>query len=210
MILDRYGRPLSATDNATALRKASRTPRFRNTRTGTGTNHDNELAAEFVATMSGREDAETLFRMSWAARKLTTIIVDDMFFRWRRWIGDDEKANEAMEQAEQELKLRTRLPSAMIAGSPAIMVSVGASSMTCSAHAVMKGQRLKISIVPNISEQIKQATAEVTATETDDGSATCADCYDAIHPFEDRWGYDGRVLCTDCYAHVIEADVRFL
>lgn len=113
MIVDKYGRPYSATDSEDSL---TRTARFHNPRSGAGTKHDKNLGARFIAQMIGREEAETIYRMSWAARKLINTIVEDMFFRWRRWIGDDGSANEAMEDAEQELKLRERLPQALTAG----------------------------------------------------------------------------------------------
>ena len=59
---------------------------------------------------------ETLYRMSWAARKMVRIVVDDMFVRGRRWTGQDEGAIKAMEKAERELKAMPRLADAMIAG----------------------------------------------------------------------------------------------
>ena len=49
--------------------------------------------------------------------KMVDIPVDDMFWRGRRFTGDDEGAIKAFEEAQDELNLLTALPNAMKAGS---------------------------------------------------------------------------------------------
>lgn len=97
-------------------RRRERDPRFYNKRTGAGTESDKALGAVFLSQLMTRDEAENLYRQSWAAKKMVRIIVDDMFHRWRRWVGDDDGANDAMKEAEKELRLRSRLPDALIAG----------------------------------------------------------------------------------------------
>ena len=63
-----------------------------------------------------REEAEQLYAMSWAAQKMVDIPIDDMFWRGRRFTGDDEGAIKAFEDAQDALGLLTALPNAMKAG----------------------------------------------------------------------------------------------
>ena len=111
-LLNQYGSPIRATDAGVVQRSA----RFTNTRTGAGTGVDKSLGADFVDIRIEREFAERLYRMSWAARRLVRLVVDDMMARGRKWTGDDESAIEAMQKAEKELKVMPRLAAAMIAG----------------------------------------------------------------------------------------------
>ena len=113
-ILNQFGNPIRATDaGATPVQ---RNARYANPRTGAGGGADKSLGANFVDIRMEREFAERLYRMSWAARRLVRLVVDDMMARGRRWTGKDEGAIKAMQQAERELKGMPRLADAMIAG----------------------------------------------------------------------------------------------
>ena len=112
-LLNQFGNPIRATDSGNGVQRSAR---FTNTRTGAGTGVDKSLGANFVDIRIEREFAERLYRMSWAARRLVRLVVDDMMARGRRWTGDDESAIEAMQKAERELKVMPRLADAMIAG----------------------------------------------------------------------------------------------
>ena len=116
-LLNQHGHPIRATDaGAPYSGRDPRGPRMVNARSGQGTHVDKSLGADFVDLRLERAYAETLYRMSWAARKMVRIVVDDMFVRGRRWTGQDEGAIKAMQQAERELKAMPRLADAMIAG----------------------------------------------------------------------------------------------
>ena len=116
-LLNQHGHPIRATDaGAPYSGREPRGPRMVNARSGQGTHVDKSLGADFVDLRLERAYAETLYRMSWAARKMVRIVVDDMFVRGRRWTGQDEGAIKAMEKAERELKAMPRLADAMIAG----------------------------------------------------------------------------------------------
>ena len=117
-ILDHTGLPMLAANDAAPARRGqtARPPRMRNMVTGAGGGTDKSLASEFIPVRLTRSEAETLYQMSWAAARLVDCIVDDMFAAGRRWTGEDESANEAMEEAEAELMLWERLPSAIKAG----------------------------------------------------------------------------------------------
>ena len=56
---------------------------------------------------------EILAVQSWAARKFVSIPVNDQFWRWRRFTGDQETAISDMKEAEQRHKLRRQLAKAM-------------------------------------------------------------------------------------------------
>ena len=68
-----------------------------------------------------RNELETVYVESWAARKYIDIPVDDMMIRWREWEAGDsanEDAAGAMGEAEKDLELATHLADAMKAGPP--------------------------------------------------------------------------------------------
>ena len=115
-LLDQYGNPISAVDAGASRSSGTRRPRLFNATTGLGTNKDKTVSTEFVAVRMSREQAERVYQMSWAAARLIDAVVDDMFAAGRRWVGDDEGANQAMEDAEADLKLWTVLPNALKAG----------------------------------------------------------------------------------------------
>ena len=84
--------------------------------TGMGGASDKDIGSAFYAYRMSREEAEQLYAMSWAAAKMVDIPIDDMFWRGRRFTGDDQGAIDAFQEAEHELGLMTALPNAMKAG----------------------------------------------------------------------------------------------
>ena len=124
MILDQYGTPIRAQDASSTGRTGTgrsaasvkREARLRNTRTGAGGASDKDVSSEIVAVALSRTQAERLYQMSWTMARLVDIIVDDMFAAGRRWTGDDEGANKAMESAEADLDFWTVLPDSLKAG----------------------------------------------------------------------------------------------
>ena len=120
MLLDQYGnRLIAATDSGPSRGRGSGSPRnarFINNTTGMGGASDKDLGGQFYAYRMPREEAEQLYAMSWAAAKMVDIPIDDMFWRGRRFTGDDQNAIDAFEEAEHELGLMTALPNAMKAG----------------------------------------------------------------------------------------------
>ena len=120
MLLDQYGnRLIAATDSGPSRGRGSGSPRnarFINNTTGMGGATDKDLGGAFYAYRMPREEAEQLYAMSWAAAKMVDIPIDDMFWRGRRFTGDDQNAIDAFEEAEHELGLMTALPNAMKAG----------------------------------------------------------------------------------------------
>ena len=113
-LLDQFGRPLTAHDAGPTAVPTQRLPRLVNPRTGMGGAADRQLGTDFAAVRLTPEAAQRIFQMSWVAHRLVTCIVDDMFAAGRSWTGDDEGANQAMEEAEADLRLWERLPAAMI------------------------------------------------------------------------------------------------
>ena len=114
VIVNQYGNPmLTAAD---ASRSVERPARLVNKRTGMGGAGDHNVGSEFVSVRLNRQDAERFYQMSWVAAKMVDIPVDDMFSRWRRWTGNDEGKNTAMEDAEADLNLMSELPGAVKAG----------------------------------------------------------------------------------------------
>ena len=64
-----------------------------------------------------REELETIYKSSWAARKFIDLPVEDMWVRGREWSSDDESAIEAVERAERDLAVVDKLQRAMKSGS---------------------------------------------------------------------------------------------
>ena len=117
-LVDQYGKPLRAFDSSGSDVAGSQTrrPRAFNLTTGQGSKLDKDQSVDIIARALGRSQAERLYQMSWSAKRLVNIVVDDMFAAGRRWTGDDEGANKAMEDAEDELCVWERLPGAIKAG----------------------------------------------------------------------------------------------
>ena len=78
---------------------------------------DKGLGTEFTYNEMAVNVLEAVFRMSWAARKMINIPVNDMWALGRTWVGDDESAVEKMVEAEKKLKLHRKLETAMKAAS---------------------------------------------------------------------------------------------
>ena len=119
-LLNQYGNPyIYATDAGPSRGRGTvspRHPRLVNNVTGMGGATDKDIGSAFYAYRMAREEAEQLYAMSWAAAKMVDIPIDDMFWRGRRFTGDDQGAIDAFQEAEHELGLMTALPNAMKAG----------------------------------------------------------------------------------------------
>ena len=116
-LVDQYGVPVSATDAAARRTTGGmRRARLFNSTTGLGGRGDKSVGADFMPVAMQRQDAERIYQMSWTCARLVDIVVDDMFAAGRRWTGDDEGANKAMEEAEAELNVWTVLPDSIKAG----------------------------------------------------------------------------------------------
>ena len=74
---------------------------------------DKDATSEFFPVQLSRQRAEAIYQTSWVMGRLVDTVVDDMFAAGRRWIGEDEGANKAMEDAEAELGFWTVLPDAL-------------------------------------------------------------------------------------------------
>ena len=84
--------------------------------TGAGTHLDKSEGSFFQPTrIAWRTPLEILCVQSWAAANFVDIPVDDMFIRWRKFVDDDEKVVEAMEEAEARHKVSEALSKAMCA-----------------------------------------------------------------------------------------------
>ena len=90
-------------------------PSRQNMRTGGGGSGDKGFGTQFIDRLITRKTAETVFRMSWVARKIIEIPIDDMFVRGRNFEGEESQV-EAFEEKMKELKCQDRLASAMKAG----------------------------------------------------------------------------------------------
>ena len=85
-----------------------------NRQTGLGNGLDKTESTIFTPTRFWwRAPLELLYVQSSAAAKFVNMPIDDMFIRWRTWIGDDVNAIEAMTEAEQRHKVRSRLNKVM-------------------------------------------------------------------------------------------------
>ena len=121
MILDRHGNPiLSGADAGPARGQGGvgrpRPARFGNPITGGGGPSDKDIGGNYVAYRMPREEAQNLYVMSWAAAKMVDIPIDDMFWKGRRFTGDDESAIKAFQKAEDDLGVMAALSGAMKTG----------------------------------------------------------------------------------------------
>ena len=90
---------------------------IKNYGSGMGTSLDKSDGSFFSATRIWyRQPLEILCVQSWVARNCIDIPNDDMFIRWRQFVGDDESAVKSMEQAERDLRVEHALSQAMKAG----------------------------------------------------------------------------------------------
>ena len=89
-----------------------------NAKTGAGTSADSSEASFFTPTrIYVRTSLEVMYAQSWACRKFIDIPVDDMFIRWREWKAENnETAADAMLEADERLRVQSRLATAMKAG----------------------------------------------------------------------------------------------
>ena len=87
-----------------------------NALSGAGGSGDKDAARVLVPLFIQRAYAEVLYRQSWAAYKMISIPVEDMWVRGRQWTGDDEESVKKMVEAERDLGMHKALEKAMIAG----------------------------------------------------------------------------------------------
>ena len=110
-----FYRPVRATDatGASAPGVDAIKADFVNQSTGAGTTRDPTLDAHFRLTTVTQYALETIYRMSWAARKLVDMPVDDIWVPGRDWVGDDPSSIEKMIEVEEELDFHMCVSEAM-------------------------------------------------------------------------------------------------
>ena len=90
---------------------------FANSITGAGGAMDKTEYSYFSPTrLTSRSAFETLYNESWACGKFIDIPIDDMFLKWREFVGMEPEAIRLMEEAEKEFKVTTNLSAAMKSG----------------------------------------------------------------------------------------------
>ena len=116
-IVDAYGNPVSLQTQGSQQFSNLNLAGFGgivNPATGLGGPSDKTSSAHFRPTLlRTRMQVDPIYLESWIARKFINMPVDDMFFRGRRWTGNDESAIKAMEDAWTALRLARWLPAAM-------------------------------------------------------------------------------------------------
>lgn len=90
---------------------------YLNLLTGAGTNLDKTEYSYYIPTrITSKNELETLYVQSWAAKKFIDIPVDDMFIRWREFTDMENENIEALQQAELDFDVTGKLSRAMKAG----------------------------------------------------------------------------------------------
>ena len=117
ILFDAHGQPLrtqSQGSNQFSQFNLTRIGGIQNPATGLGGPGDKTSSAYFQPTLlRTREQVEPIYLESWVARKFIDLPIDDMFFKPRRWTGDDTKAIQAYEDAWAELDIERWLTAAM-------------------------------------------------------------------------------------------------
>jgi uncharacterized protein len=87
---------------------------FQNNLTGAGTSIDKGSYGFFLPTfIISRNEMETIYVESWAAKKFIDIPVDDMFIRWREFTEMENENIERIQEAEKRYLIEDRLNRAM-------------------------------------------------------------------------------------------------
>ena len=97
-----------------------------NARSGLGSRTDKTSDTSFVERLLGPYELERIYRQSWAAGKMIDIPVNDMWVPGRRWIGKDTDIAKTMTEADEKIKVRTKMAmvmkSARLFGSALLLV----------------------------------------------------------------------------------------
>ncbi|MCK4814686.1 hypothetical protein KA005_02860, partial [bacterium] len=79
---------------------------FQNLLTGAGTSLDKTEYSFYLPTrITSKNQLETLYIQSWAAKKFIDIPVDDMFIRWREFTDMENENVELIQQAELDFNI---------------------------------------------------------------------------------------------------------
>ena len=90
---------------------------FQNLITGAGTSLDKTEYSFYLPTrITSKNNLETLYIQSWAAKKFIDIPVDDMFIRWREFTDMENENVELIQQAELDFNVTDKLARGMKAG----------------------------------------------------------------------------------------------
>ena len=115
LIVDSWGNPfdLNLPGGAQGRGSAIRGGVF-NRQSGMGGAGDKARGTFFHPTIvNNRWFLSNIYAESWAAAKFINIVVDDMFLRPKRYLGDDESDIEAIEEIRQSVMADTRIEQAM-------------------------------------------------------------------------------------------------
>lgn len=90
---------------------------FQNDLTGAGGLYDKSEYSYFLPTLlTSRQQLETLYVQSWAAKKFIDIPIDDMFLKWRVFSDMTDESVELMEAVEKEFDIQSHLSRGIKAG----------------------------------------------------------------------------------------------
>ncbi|MCK5219186.1 DUF1073 domain-containing protein [bacterium] len=90
---------------------------FQNLLTGAGTSLDKTEYSYYLPTrITSKNNLETLYIQSWAAKKFIDIPVDDMFIRWREFTDMENENVELIQQAELDFRVTDKLSRGMKCG----------------------------------------------------------------------------------------------
>lgn len=90
---------------------------YGNAITGAGSSLDKTEYSFYTPTrLSSKNELETLYVQSWAAKKFIDIPIDDMFIRWRKFVEMEKDAVELIEQTELDFEITDKLSAVMKAG----------------------------------------------------------------------------------------------
>ena len=109
LIVDAAGNPFPLPSSSTPTVKGLVNPR-----TGMGGPGDKSLGGQFVPTLlNNRHFLDMVYAESWAAAKFIDIPVDDMFFKARRFLGDEQALIDPFLKTVKRVKLYNRMGLAM-------------------------------------------------------------------------------------------------
>lgn len=123
---------------------------LRNPRTGMGGSADKTDGAYFLPTrLNSRQELETLYVESWAARKYVDIPVDDMTIRWRQWQDDAEEMMEAERKHQSKAKIAAAVKAGRLYGSGLLLMITAESTLDTPLRpeAIRPGDLLALQVV---------------------------------------------------------------
>lgn len=86
---------------------------FRNLVANLGTERDKAAAAQWSLQNLSSSELQTIYRVSWMARKTVDIPAQDATRRWREWTGLDTAQIQMIEQTEMNFQLANRVEQAL-------------------------------------------------------------------------------------------------